>query len=251
MELPFVKDMFDAIAHRYDFLNRLLSLRQDVRWRREMIRALSLGPESRILDAACGTGDVMVELLQQMGTGGMVIGIDFSPEMLKIARAKLRTCSKSALVAGNALRLPFAPCSFDALTIAFGIRNIMDRPGALSEFYRMLKPGGTLAVLELATPQSQILMSLYLFYFTRVLPKIGALLSSHSKAYQYLPASVIHFPKPPEFAGLMRKAGFGRIRYKPLSLGIATLYIGIKPSILSLPTGPGALTRKGSHRAHS
>ena len=236
MELGFIKEMFDHIAPRYDFLNRLLSLRRDVYWRREMVKALSVPAAGRILDAACGTGDVMIELARQSKAGGQMVGLDFAPRMLAVARPKLHSLTDSAqisLVAGNSLALPFLPASFDAATIAFGIRNIMDRKAALSQFYHHLKPGGCLAVLELATPRQRFLKTMYATYFERILPAVGGFFSSNRMAYKYLPASVLRFPEPAVFAGLMRTAGFRDIRWRRLTMGLATLHIGIKPANLS------------------
>ncbi len=232
MELDFIKEMFDSIAPRYDFLNRLLSLRQDIYWRRTMITALDLPDNASVLDVACGTGDVLLEILSRMENQKLIVGADFAPEMLKLAKIKLlqeNTSSNVQLIAGNALHLPFPPNSFDAITIAFGIRNIMDRESALANFFKCLKPGGKVAVLELATPANKTLLSLYLFYFSKVLPIIGAFFSKHLKAYDYLPASVINFPPPDKFAAIMKQAGFKQIKWRRLTMGIATVHIGQKP----------------------
>lgn len=231
MELDFIQDMFDAIAHRYDLLNRLLSLRQDVYWRRTMISAINISEDDMILDVACGTGDVMIELLRQKKYIKQVVGVDFSFKMLRLARDKLNAFGSmpaSTLVAGNGLHLPFKPGSAGAVTIAFGIRNIVDRKSALTEFHTLLKPGGALAVLELTTPENRLLQGLYLLYFQRILPKIGALFSKQLKAYAYLPQSVIHFPKANDFAAIMKQAGFTNIKWQFLTMGIATLFIGYK-----------------------
>ena len=232
MELDFIKEMFDSIAPRYDFLNRLLSLRQDVYWRRTMITALDLPDNAAVLDIACGTGDVLIEILNRTGNQQLVVGADFAPEMLKIANTKLLKgdfSPKTQLIAGNALYLPFAANTFDAITIAFGIRNIMDRKLALIRFFDCLKPGGKVAVLELATPKNKFFLSLYLFYFSRILPIIGSFFSKHLKAYDYLPASVINFPPPDKFSAIMKQAGFGGIKWRRLTMGIATVHIGQKP----------------------
>jgi len=237
MELEFIREMFDAIAPWYDFLNRLLSLRQDVVWRRTLISALDLPDNAAVLDVACGTGDVLMEIAKQARHPALLAGADFAPEMLRLAMLKLarrklsegKTGARVRLVAANALRLPFAPNTFDAITIAFGIRNIMDRESALGGFLNCLKPGGQVGILELATPSSRFLLTLYLFYFTRILPMIGAFFSKHVKAYDYLPASVIHFPPPDQFAATLRRTGFENIRWRRLTLGIATIHIGRKP----------------------
>jgi demethylmenaquinone methyltransferase / 2-methoxy-6-polyprenyl-1,4-benzoquinol methylase len=231
MELEFIRDMFDGIARRYDLLNRLLSLRQDVYWRRKMVSALNLSQNDTVLDVACGTGDVMIEILRQSNHLRQVVGADFSFQMLQIARKKLNAIHNGGavmLVAGNGLHLPFPEKSFTAVTIAFGIRNIMDRQKALSIFYDCLKPGGVLAVLELTTPENNYLQWFYLLYFKRLLPKIGTLFSKHLKAYTYLPESVMGFPKACEFAEIMKAAGFKNIKWRHLALGAATLFVGYK-----------------------
>ncbi|MDZ7833724.1 MAG: bifunctional demethylmenaquinone methyltransferase/2-methoxy-6-polyprenyl-1,4-benzoquinol methylase UbiE [Desulfobacterales bacterium] len=236
MELGFIKDMFNHIAPRYDFLNRLLSLRRDVYWRREMVQALSIPEGGYILDAACGTGDVLIELARQSKTGRRMVGIDFAPQMLAVARRKIGPLPENAqtsLVAGNTLALPFLPGIFDAVTIAFGIRNIMDRKAALRQFHEHLKPGGQLAVLELATPRQRLLKTIYATYFERILPAVGGFFTSNRMAYRYLPASVLRFPEPEVFAGLMRSAGFREIRWRRLTMGLATLHVGVKPTKLN------------------
>ncbi|PIE67963.1 MAG: bifunctional demethylmenaquinone methyltransferase/2-methoxy-6-polyprenyl-1,4-benzoquinol methylase UbiE [Deltaproteobacteria bacterium] len=229
-ELPFVRDMFDAIAPRYDLLNRLLSLRQDVTWRRKMVAAIPL-QSGRVLDVACGTGDVILEIIHQKGRQTRVTGIDFSPGMLVLAREKISSSEAASisLMVGNALAMPFRNDVFDALTIAFGIRNIQDKAGALKAFYDTLKPGGTVLVLELATPGEARLREAYLAYFQRVLPLIGRFFSKHSFAYSYLPESVSRFLSPPEFMQSMRTAGFEQIACQRLTLGIANLFVGSKP----------------------
>jgi len=232
MELEFIRDMFDGIARRYDLLNRLLSLRQDVYWRRKMVSALNLSQNDAALDVACGTGDVMIEILRQSNHIQQVVGVDFSLPMLQIAKKKLnaiRNGGSVRLIAGNGLHLPFPEKSFTAVTIAFGIRNIVDRKKALSVFFDCLNPGGVLAVLELTTPENKYLQSLYLLYFKWLLPKIGAFFSKHLKAYTYLPESVMLFPRAREFAGIMKEAGFKNIQWRHLTLGAATLFVGYKP----------------------
>ena len=236
MELAFIREMFDAIAPRYDFLNRLLSLRQDVVWRRTLIRALNLPEHAVVLDAACGTGDVILEITRRAARPRLLVGADFAPEMLKLARRKIRNEAPAApirLAAADALHPPFSAGVFDAATIAFGIRNIMDREAALRAFFTCLKPGGQVGVLELATPARKFFRDLYLLYFTRILPRIGALFSRHFSAYTYLPASVIQFPPPEIFAAVMARAGFENIRWRRLSFGVATIHIGRKPKMAS------------------
>ena len=231
LELPFVKDMFEAIAPRYDFLNRFLSFRQDVYWRKTMVSVMKLSKGAKVLDVACGTGDVALEILKQKGTGVTVYGVDFSPGMLQLGNDKIRREKVDGsihLMAGNALDLPVAPESFDAVTIAFGIRNIADKLSALKAFHGSLRKGGMLLVLELTTPASAFFRSLYLLYFKKILPLIGGFFSKNIKAYQYLPASVLDFPESSVFAGIMRSAGFSDVKWKNMTFGIVTLYVGHK-----------------------
>ena len=175
-ELDFVRDMFNRIAPRYDFLNRFLSLRQDVYWRRTQVASLSLTPGARVLDAACGTADVGLEILRQTRGGALTVGVDFAPEMLRLAAPKIEKAAYPGgicLAAADAFDLPFRPGGFDAVTMAFGIRNIQDKATVLRRFWDQLKPGGRLAILELATPDQGVLRRAYLLYFNRLLPFIG------------------------------------------------------------------------------
>ena len=233
MELDFVQEMFDTIAPRYDFLNRFLSLRQDVMWRRRMVRAGNLPRGAMALDVACGTCDVALEIIRQQKEKTTVFGTDFSPGMLFLGKEKILSQNPSPsihLTAGNALSLPFRDNTFDAIFIAFGIRNIMDRHSALKAFHRALKRGGKLVILELSAPRKGVVRQLYLTYFQRILPRIGSLFSKHNNAYHYLPASVLKFPDAPAFAATMARAGFTQIRWQPMTLGIVTLFVGTCPS---------------------
>lgn len=232
-ELDFVREMFDTIAPKYDFLNRLLSLRQDLYWRREMVRAACLPKTPRVLDAACGTCDVALETRAQTGSGARIFGLDFSFGMLALGKKKLirqDTGSGIGLINGDALALPFAENLFDGVFIAFGIRNIIDRERAVRSFLDVLKPGRRMVILELTTPENRLLKSLYLVYFKKILPLIGSFFSKDRHAYRYLPESVVKFPSNSEFTGLIRRAGFEKIRYKPMTFGIVTLFVGVKPA---------------------
>lgn len=233
MELDFIKEMFDSIAPKYDFLNRFLSLGQDVLWRREMVKAATLPDEAcMVLDVACGTCDVAIEVKKQKQKGSTIIATDFSPGMLFLGKQKVESGkdkkgnSSIHLAAGNALSLPFKENIFNGVFIAFGIRNIMDRKGALQAFHSMLKKGGKLVVLELTSPPDGFFRDVYMLYFQRILPAIGALFSKNSNAYSYLPQSVLKFPSPCGFAGLMGEAGFENVRWKGMTLGIVTLFVG-------------------------
>lgn len=231
-ELPFVREMFDRIAPRYDALNRVLSLRRDVVWRRKLADALDLAPAALVLDAACGTADVALQIVQAGNAQVRVVGIDFAAGMLRLAKPKIarrHLQGKIHLAAADAFDLPFGPACFDAVSMAFGIRNIQNKLSVLNCFYHHLKPGGRIAILELTTPDAGCLQRMYLNYFNRLLPAVGRLFSKHHFAYTYLPASVANFPAAQSFAGLMRQAGFKRVRYLKLTLGVAVLFIGDKP----------------------
>ncbi len=222
-----IQEMFSAIAPRYDFLNRLLSLGIDQSWRQTLVR-MALREESRaILDVACGTGDVSLALRQKTPQA-RIVGLDFSQAMLDLAKIKIdRAQAGIELVAASAEELPFPKADFDLLTIAFGIRNVVDKKKALVEFYRVLKPHGRLVVLEFSQPQMAWLRTLYNFYFFKVLPLIGGLFARRS-AYRYLPDSVAKFPSRDEFVGWLKEAGFRQCRYHSLTFGIATLYLAEK-----------------------
>lgn len=222
-----VQAMFAAIAPRYDLLNRVLSLGVDRAWRREAAReALALGPV-RVLDVATGTGDFALEL-KARAPGAEVVGSDFVPEMLALAREKARGRHLDLrLEEGDALNLPYPDGSFDAVTCAFGFRNFADYPRGLAELWRVLGPAGRLVILEFPPPRSGLFGSLFRLYFRQVLPRIGALVSGNAGAYTYLPESVLAFPDPERLAGLMHATGF-RTRYRLLTFGIAAIHVGDK-----------------------
>lgn len=233
-ELDFIQTMFDSIAPKYDFLNRFLSLRQDLYWRKEMVKAATLDKNSLALDVACGTCDVGIEIqrqhIEQYKAQCKVTATDFSHNMLSFAKKKINTDVNKAkinLAAGNALFLPFKDNLFNAVFIAFGIRNIMDRVHALKEFKRCLKRNGRVVILELTTPAPGLIRNLYILYFKQLLPMIGAFFSKNQGAYSYLPASVLKFPQPGEFVKIMKHAGFTNIRYKQMTFGIVTLFTGV------------------------
>jgi len=230
-EIPFVKEMFNKIAHRYDLLNRLLSLKQDVLWRKTLVAAMDIPQQGKVLDVACGTGDIPIEIISRTSDNILVFGIDFSAKMLEMAGEKIKILPRGSrihLLCGNAFALPFLQETFNAVTIAFGIRNISNKKDALKSFYKSLKPGGMILVLELTAPEKGVLLSVYLFYFQRILPLIGLFFSKNKRAYTYLPESVMNFPKDAAFIKIMRQTGFENIRYKKMTMGIATLYTGHK-----------------------
>lgn len=217
--------MFASIAPRYDLLNRVLSLGVDRAWRREAAReALALSPR-RILDVATGTGDFALEL-KARAPQAEVVGSDFVPEMLEIAREKARGRHLDLrLEEGDALNLPYPDGSFDAVTCAFGFRNFADYARGLSELWRVLTPGGRLVILEFPPPRPGLFGALFRFYFRQILPRVGALVSGNAGAYTYLPESVLAFPDPGRLAGLMHATGF-RTRYRLLTFGIAAIHVG-------------------------
>ena len=221
--------MFAGIAGRYDLLNHLLSGNVDKRWRRRVARSLepSLVEGARVLDVACGTGDLSLALA---GAGASrVVGLDFCRPMLEIARRKAAGESRAVpFVEGDALRLPFADETFDAVTIAFGLRNLAGVREGLRELRRVLRPGGRLAVLEFSSPVVPGFRALFRFYFTRVLPRVGGLVSGSRGAYEYLPDSVTRFPDQGRLAELMREAGFEGVGYRNLTGGIAALHTGAR-----------------------
>jgi demethylmenaquinone methyltransferase/2-methoxy-6-polyprenyl-1,4-benzoquinol methylase len=222
--------MFDRIAPRYDLLNHLLSAGIDRRWRRAAGRALGLDGEALVLDLCTGTADLLIEVLSR-GPGMRGLGVDLSRPMLERGAAKLERrglVPRAALLAGDGERLPLREPRFDGALVSFGIRNI-GRPGeALRELNRVLRPGGRLVILEFSMPKG-FLGWLYRFYFARVLPRIGGLVSGDASAYAYLPASVERFPAPGELMSLAREAGFESLTWRPLTGGIAFLLVGEKP----------------------
>jgi demethylmenaquinone methyltransferase/2-methoxy-6-polyprenyl-1,4-benzoquinol methylase len=226
-----VREMFGTIAGRYDLLNHLLSGQMDKRWRRLVAKRLqqTLFPgRMKILDVACGTGDLSLELFDTINA--QVVGTDFCRPMLDIAAKKVaKSQSGIPLIEGDALRLPFLDRSFDGVTIAFGLRNLSDVEGGLTELLRVLKPGGSLAVLEFSKPVVPGFSLLFKAYFTKLLPFVGGLLSGSRSAYRYLPDSVLKFPDQKELAATMQRLGFDRVRYENLTGGIAALHMGMRP----------------------
>jgi demethylmenaquinone methyltransferase/2-methoxy-6-polyprenyl-1,4-benzoquinol methylase len=219
-----VRAMFDAIAPRYDLLNRVLSARVDVAWRRTAVRALEVKAGDRILDLATGTADLLLEEL----TAGAVrsVGADLSLGMLRLARPKLaaRGFQDARVCQGDAEHLPFADARFHGASIAFGIRNVLDRAQGVREMRRVVKPGGLVVVLEFHETTG-VVGTLFRLYFNHVLPQIGALVSSRA-AYAYLPRSVANFETPQGFGLLMREAGLKDVKSQALTFGIAWLHVG-------------------------
>jgi demethylmenaquinone methyltransferase/2-methoxy-6-polyprenyl-1,4-benzoquinol methylase len=226
-----IRAMFDQISPRYDFLNHLLSLNSDVLWRRRA--AERLGPVRRVLDVCSGTGDMAFEV--RRATGAEVVGSDFALRMLEMARLKCRRRSLEAWVRfeqADTTRLPFRDASFDAATVAFGIRNVSESSRGIAEMARVVRPGGRVVILEFTLPQSALLRSGYLFYFGRVLPRIGRMIArSEIDAYRYLPDSVARWPRPEELKLEMEAAGLRDVAYELVFGGVAAIHVGIRSAV--------------------
>ncbi len=225
----YVKQMFNDIAYRYDFLNHLLSGGIDVYWRKKSVSKLDVQPGDRVLDLACGTADFAMETARRKQC--RVVGTDIALNMLLFAQEKLekKNVSRSVtLLNGDGEHLPFAHAAFQGVTIAFGIRNMGSIEAALSEMNRILSKEGQAVILEFSLPVNPVLRRAYLLYFKHVLPRIGRIFSKDEQAYSYLPASVETFPSIAEFEESMRQAGFREIRHWKLLNGVAVIYRGTK-----------------------
>ena len=223
-----VREMFATIATRYDLLNHLLSGNTDKKWRRIVAKRVSeklSSDSSQILDVACGTGDLSLTLFET--TGVRVVATDFCRPMLEIAAGKMPGAVK--LVEADALSLPFLDRSFEAVTIAFGLRNLSNVETGLKELFRVVKPQGWVAVLEFSKPPNALFNALFGFYFVRVLPLLGGIISGSKSAYSYLPNSVQRFPDQQELSRLMNEVGFSQVSYENLTGGIAALHLARRP----------------------
>jgi demethylmenaquinone methyltransferase / 2-methoxy-6-polyprenyl-1,4-benzoquinol methylase len=221
-----IAGMFDAIAARYDLLNRVLSGGVDQWWRRRAVTSLRLTGRETLLDVCTGTADVAVMACRR-GGAARAMGVDFSHEMLRVGLRKVRRRASGGsilLVRGDATRIPATDASVDAVTIAFGIRNVQQPELACRELARVVRSGGRLAVLEFGMPRSPFFRRVYTWYSNRVLPAIGKLVSRHGSAYDYLPESVSRFPPPEEFGQMLQDSGFPHVEIVPLSFGIVYLY---------------------------
>lgn len=223
-----IRDMFAGVAPRYDLLNHVLSASLDLVWRRKAAAALGLPPGSEVLDLCCGTGDQATALGRR---GARVAAADFCVPMLAIAKKKFgkMTSPRPAALAADALALPFPERRFEGATVSFGLRNVADLDAALRQLASVLRPGGRLVVLEFAVPKIQPMKGLYLFYFRKLLPWIGRVISHRGSAYTYLPESVLGFPQRQGFLDRMAAAGFTNSTWQDLSGGIVCLYSGRLP----------------------
>ena len=225
-----VRGMFGGIAGRYDLLNHLLSFNLDRYWRRHTVdRFCKLVPQesARILDLCCGTGDLMLSLERRRKAA--VLGADFCHPMLVEARRKTEAAQRRSVVfEADGLTLPLAEGSLDAITVAFGFRNFANYRRGLDEMLRVLKPGGIAAILEFSQPRNRVFGSVYNWFSTVLLPKVGGLVSGSPKAYSYLPESIRKFPGAEDLAQLMKQAGFARVEYDVLTFGAVALHVGVK-----------------------
>ena len=223
-----IQSMFNRIPKRYDFLNRLLSLGLDSLWRKDAVKATLVKQPDSILDVATGTADLAISL-KRARPSAEVIGVDFAEGMLEVGRQKVvKAKLELPLLQGDGLALDYPDSSFDAITIAYGIRNFADVNAGLQEFFRVLKPGGRLVVLEFPPPPTNLLGKMIRFYYFRILPHLGGFLSGDPDAYSYLPASVIEFPNPEQLAQDMRDVGYFKVDYKVQSFGISALHVADK-----------------------
>ena len=223
--------MFDSIAASYDKLNHIMSLDVDKIWRRHALKYIVDGTPQNILDVACGTGDSTIAAAKAAAEGSKVIGVDISEGMMALVEGKAveaGVADRITTEVGDGENLRFEDGSFDRVTCAFGIRNFENKEKGLSEFHRVLKPGGKVVILELSVPQNRILRWLYDLYFMHVLPWIGGKISGDKTAYKYLPSSVHTSPPPEEFCSMMRDAGFSSVSSKTLTFGLCRLFIGIR-----------------------
>ncbi|MCR5519238.1 MAG: bifunctional demethylmenaquinone methyltransferase/2-methoxy-6-polyprenyl-1,4-benzoquinol methylase UbiE [Bacteroidales bacterium] len=222
-----IREMFDSIAEDYDAFNHLTSLGIDKIWRRKALRHIE-GPQ--VLDIACGTGDFAITIAERRHCG--VVGVDISEGMLAQMRKKVEAAHLDKRVTcelGDCAALRFKDSTFDNVTVAFGVRNFEDRKACLKEILRVLRPGGKFVMLELGVPRWSLVNKLYRWYFTKLMPIIGGLLSGNHAAYRYLPASVIAFPAPKEWTAFLQACGFTDVKHRSLSLGICRLYTAVKP----------------------
>ena len=225
-----VKRMFDNIAQDYDKLNHILSLNIDKGWRRKAVRELADEERSmKVLDVACGTGDFTIEIASKVAPGSTVVGVDISEGMIAVGLEKMAKLGVNATMeVADCEALPYDDNSFDRISVGFGVRNFEHLELGLREMYRVLTSGGKLIILELSVPSNAIIRWCYKLYFLKILPFIGGMISGDRGAYEYLPASVLRFPAPDKFIGMMKEAGFDVVEHKALTMGICRMYIGKK-----------------------
>jgi demethylmenaquinone methyltransferase / 2-methoxy-6-polyprenyl-1,4-benzoquinol methylase len=222
----YVQGMFARIAGRYDVMNRLMTGGRDGAWRRTVIRWAQLGPNARLLDVATGTGDILIEALKQH-PDALAIGSDFTFEMMRIGQSK-SGAEKIRWNSADAAHLPYPDNVFDAVTSGFGVRNFIDRERAFREQRRVIKPGGRVICLEISKPPKNLLRPFFLFFFNRIVPLVGGLISGQRDAYTYLPQSVNEFLTPDELKAIMERAGLRDVQYRRLMMGTVAIHVGSK-----------------------
>lgn len=239
----YVRRMFGAIAPRYDLVNTLISAGLHRRWKRVAARLVQVPPGGRAVDVCCGTGDLALLLAQRVGPGGRVLGVDFSEEMLQIARRRAAAAGVAGVcrfIQADAEALALPEIAFDAATVGFGLRNVVHPDAALRELRRVLRPGGRLAILEFSHPRNAAVRGLYDLYSFTLLPWLGRLASRHADAYLYLPTSIRRWPDQEALAAVMGRAGFGHVEYRNLLTGVAAVHVGTRPPEDYLPSPGGA-----------
>lgn len=225
-----VREMFDAIAPAYDFMNRAMTFGIDRLWRRKAVRLMRDVPHAEVLDIATGTGDLAILMAERLH-GAHVTGVDLSEGMIEVGRRKVADhglAEHVTLTPGDCLALPFADDSFDCITCAYGVRNFEDLSAGYREMCRVLRPGGLLVVLELSTPPSALVRPFYNLYTRSLIPAVGRMVSKDTRAYSYLPESIAAVPQRDEMCGVMRAAGLADCRYIPLTFGTCTIYTATK-----------------------
>lgn len=234
-----IKNLFSAIAHHYDLLNALLSLRRDSAWRRETVKASAVQSTNKILDVCTGTGELALAYADKIGAEGFVIGSDFCFEMLVVGDQKLQqpvgavSNRTTSFLAADTLTLPFLDNTFDVVSVGFGIRNVADLEMGIREMTRVAAPGGRVVILEFTQPVNPLFRSLYYFYFTKILPFVGNLISRNKDdAYGYLPRSVMKFPNCDALKGVMEQCGLTDVQFYRKTLGIVAIHVGRKSPIV-------------------
>lgn len=224
----YVRGMFDNIAHRYDFLNHLLSGGIDWYWRKRTVDILQPQDYEKALDVATGTGDLAFAL--RTHSNAKIYGLDFSMNMLRLNKEKQQEKEEQQhqILCADAEKMPFPDNSFDVITISYGIRNVGNMESALEELYRVLKPGGRLGVLEFSQPENSIFKKMYYFYFRNIMPAIGYVFSGNREAYNYLQESVSRFPSRADFSRTLEVVGFRKVQNYTMTMGISVLYLGFK-----------------------
>lgn len=225
-----VEQMFDSIAPAYDFMNRAMTLGIDRLWRKKAVRMVAARSPRLILDVATGTGDLALELARSI-PNSVITGVDLSEGMIRVGREKVEKAAltdRITLQAADCLSLPFADATFDALTVAYGVRNFADIPAGLCEMHRVLKPGGMVCIVELSTPANALVKPFYKLYTRGIIPLVGRMVSKDTRAYSYLPESIAAVPQRGAMCNLMTAAGFRDAAFRSLTFGVCTIYTAIR-----------------------